>query len=84
MPTRDSGRTPATNPMISSAFDQVWQWEGSWWRPVYRKGQRCRILVWAPAMNSVLVEFEDGFKVNTSRWAVRPVRQGEVEQSSFF
>lgn len=67
-----------------SDFDHVWQWEGSWWRPVYRKGQACRILVRAPKMNSVLVEFEDGFKVNTSRWAVRPIRQVEREQLSFF
>jgi len=39
-----------------------------------RKGQRCRILVRAKRMNSVLVEFEDGFRVVTSRYAVRRTR----------
>lgn len=31
-----------------------------------RMGQRCRVLV-RGSMNSALVEFEDGFRVNTSR-----------------
>jgi hypothetical protein len=35
-----------------------------------RNRQPCRILA-RGAMNSILVEFDDGFKVVTSRWAVR-------------
>lgn len=50
-------------------FDHVWYWRD---RPTYsnRKGQRCRVLV-RGGKNSVLVEFEDGFRVVTSRYAVR-------------
>jgi hypothetical protein len=50
-----------------SEFDHVW-----WWRAKLgeRKGQRCRVLV-RGRMNSVLVEFEDGYRVVTSRHAVR-------------
>lgn len=51
-------------------FDYVWFWKQSWMRPIDRKGQRCRILV-RGRKNSVLVEFEDGFQVVTSRYAVR-------------
>lgn len=36
-----------------------------------RKDQPCRVLIRAPRMNSILVEFEDGYKVVTSRYAVR-------------
>ena len=36
-----------------------------------RKGQACRVLVRSRRMNSVLVEFADGFKVVTSRNYVR-------------
>lgn len=35
-----------------------------------RFGQRCRVLA-RGRMNSCLVEFPDGYKVITSRWAVR-------------
>jgi len=56
---------------LSRDFDHIW-----WWRTRLpeRKGQRCRILVRAKRMNSVLVEFEDGFRVVTSRYAVRRTR----------
>lgn len=37
-----------------------------------RKGQRCRVLV-RGAMNSCLVEFEDGFRVITSRNYIRRI-----------
>lgn len=64
-------------------FDQVW-----WWRPqpipgrvVDRKGQRCRVLAHG-SMNSVLVEFEDGYKVVTSRYAVR-LAKVERQQALF-
>jgi len=44
-----------------------------WWKSHLpeRKGQRCAVLV-RGNMNSVLVEFEDGQRVVTSRFAVRP------------
>ena len=51
-------------------FDHVWYWRAQPMRPIDRKGQRCRVLV-SGAKNSVLVEFPDGFKVVTSRYAVR-------------
>ena len=35
-----------------------------------RKGQPCRVLV-RGKMNTILVEFEDGFKTTASRYAVR-------------
>ncbi|MBO0703010.1 MAG: hypothetical protein J2P38_08770 [Candidatus Dormibacteraeota bacterium] len=38
-----------------------------------RFGQRCRVLV-RGSLNSCLVEFEDGYKVVTSRWYVRKRR----------
>jgi hypothetical protein len=53
--------------MSDGGFDHVW-----WWRSKLpeRKGRRCRVLV-RGAMNSVIVEFEDGVRVVTSRYAVR-------------
>jgi len=45
-----------------------------------RFGQRCRVLVRSRRMNSALVEFEDGFRVVTSRNYVRklptPTKEG--------
>lgn len=46
-----------------TTFDWVWRVTT---RLPERKGQLCRVLVWGK-MNSVLVEFEDGFQVVTSR-----------------
>lgn len=48
----------------------VWFWRS---RLPERKGQPCRILA-RGAMNSVLVEFADGVRVVTSRYAVRSRR----------
>jgi hypothetical protein len=48
-------------------FDYVWFWRS---RLPERKGQACRVVV-RGRMNSVLVEFADGYKVITSRYAVR-------------
>jgi hypothetical protein len=45
----------------------MWRWRK---RLGERYGQRCRILA-RGSKNSVLVEFEDGYRVLTSRWAVR-------------
>ena len=46
----------------------VWFWRC---RLPERKGQPCRVLVRTQAGNSALVEFEDGLRVVTSRFAVR-------------
>ena len=48
-------------------FDQVWYWRS---RLPERKGQPCRVLV-RGKMNTILVEFADGYQVTTSRYAVR-------------
>jgi hypothetical protein len=51
----------------SPAYPCVWRWRV---RLPERKSQRCRITA-RGALNSVRVEFADGFWVITSRWAVR-------------
>lgn len=48
-------------------LDHVWFWRS---RLPERKGQSCRVVA-RGRMNSVLVEFADGFRVVTSRYAVR-------------
>jgi hypothetical protein len=53
--------------MAVTAFDYIWYWRS---RLAERKGQACRVLAHG-SMNSVLVEFEDGYLVITSRYAVR-------------
>lgn len=57
--------------MTKPPFDRVWFWRS---RLPERKGQACRILA-RGTMNSCLVEFTDGFKVVTSRFAVRRLPQ---------
>lgn len=52
-------------------YPYIWFWRT---RLPERKGQRCRVLVRAKAMNSILVEFEDGYRVVTSRFAVRKAK----------
>jgi hypothetical protein len=47
--------------------DHTWYWRA---RLPERKGQPCRVLV-RGSMNSILVEFADGFRAVTSRYAVR-------------
>lgn len=42
-----------------------------------RKGKRCRVLV-RSAMNSCLVEFEDGYRVVTSRNYTRRIKSNPV------
>lgn len=54
---------------MTTGFDHYWYWKS---RLPERKGQRCRVLV-RGKMNSILVEFEDEFKVVTSRYAVRKI-----------
>lgn len=48
----------------------TWFWKS---RLPERKGQLCRVLA-RGEMNSILVEFEDGYKVVTSRFAVRLIK----------
>lgn len=48
-------------------FDHVWYWRV---RLSDRKGQLCRVLA-RGKMNNILVEFEDGYRVVTARYAVR-------------
>jgi hypothetical protein len=51
-------------------FDHIWYWKRNEFRRIDRKGQGCRVLI-RGAKNSILVEFEDGFRCVTSRYAVR-------------
>ena len=55
-----------------SDYPLVWFWRA---RLPERKGQRCRVLV-RGKLNSILVEFADGLRVVTSRYAVRHVAPG--------
>ena len=55
---------------MSVVYDHVWFWRK---RLPYRKGQRCRVIL-RGGMNSVLVEFPDGDRRVTSRYAVRKVQ----------
>lgn len=48
-------------------YPYVWFWVA---KLPERKGQRCRVVT-RGGWNSVLVEFQDGFRVLTSRNAVR-------------
>lgn len=54
------------------AFPYVWHWCQGPWRVFdrERKGERCRV-VCRGAMNSALVEFEDGWRTVTSRNGLR-------------
>jgi hypothetical protein len=53
--------------MEGYGFPYVWAWRQSAHRAFdrCRKGERCRV------MNSALVEFEDGYRVVTSRNGIR-------------
>lgn len=48
----------------------VWFWRT---RLPDRKGQPCKVLA-RGKLNSVLVQFEDGWKVVTSRFAIRKIK----------
>lgn len=56
---------------MNVVYSCVWYWRA---RLPERKGQRCRVLA-RGKMNSILVEFADGWKVVTSRYAVRKVEK---------
>jgi hypothetical protein len=54
---------------LSSARTHTWYWRE---RLPERKGQPCRVIC-TGKLNSALVEFADGFRVVTSRYAVRKI-----------
>ena len=54
-------------PGKSVTTEYVWRWRA---RLPERWGHRCRVVA-RGRLNSILVEFEDGFRVVTSRYAVR-------------
>jgi hypothetical protein len=53
-------------------YPYIWSWGNPAKYPVLglRKGQPCRV-VCRGAMNSALIEFEDGYRVITSRYGIR-------------
>jgi hypothetical protein len=61
--------------MSDDAYDYVWH---SRKNLPGRKGQRCRVLA-RGRMNSVLVEFEDGFRAIVSRFALRRSQDRPLE-----
>ncbi len=63
---------------MSAAYTSVW-----WWRSRLgdRKGQRCRVIA-RGRLNSIVVEFEDGFRVVTSRYAVREPRDAPRDRGT--
>jgi hypothetical protein len=59
------------DPEREKAYPYTWFWKS---RLPDRKGQQCRVLK-RGRMNSILVEFPDGFRVVTSRYAVRKINR---------
>ena len=53
---------------VAGIYDHVWYWRS---RLPDRKGSPCRVVARSRRLGSVLVEFEDGCRVVTSRYAVR-------------
>lgn len=53
---------------MAGNYDHVWYWRS---RLPERKGSPCRVVARSRRLGSVLVEFEDGVRVVTSRYAVR-------------
>lgn len=53
---------------MSAGLPYIWSWRVK--PPGDRKGQRCRVVA-RGRMNSALVEFEDGYRVVTSRNGLR-------------
>jgi len=49
------------------SYNYIWFWKK---KLPDRKNKKCRVLV-RGGMNSILIEFKDGLKVVTSRFAVR-------------
>ena len=62
-----SGMQKENKDYDKTSYGYVWFWKS---RLPDRNGQPCRIVA-RGKMNSILVEFSDGFRVITSRYAVR-------------
>ena len=52
---------------VRKPYDHIWYWRA---KLGDRKGQRCRVVA-RGAKSSILVEFEDGYRVVTGRYSVR-------------
>lgn len=52
-------------------YPYIWFWRK---KLPERKDKPCRVLVRSSRMNSALIEFEDGFRVVSSRNAVRKIK----------
>lgn len=66
--------------MTETTYDQVWRWK-KWLGNRHR--QPCRILARGLRMNTILVEFDDGYKTITSRYAVRPAQPSDQHKGLF-
>lgn len=64
-------RGPAVKYPPGGPFDHVWWWRS---RLPERKGERCRV-THRGTRNSIGVEFADGQRVVTSRFAVRKAKE---------
>lgn len=80
--TQPAGGVPAekrynmdTSGKRDEEMTHVWFWRS---RLPERKGCPCRILA-RGKMNSILVEFSDGYKTVTSRYAVRRIKESETK-----
>jgi hypothetical protein len=62
-----SGMSKETSETKNQEYPYVWFWMS---RLPERKGEPCRVVA-RGKMNSILVEFEDRFRVVTSRYAIR-------------
>lgn len=51
-------------------YNYVYFWKNNELRAAL-KGRTCKVVKWGKKMNSVLVEFEDGLRVLTSKNAIR-------------
>lgn len=60
-------------PDAAPVYPYFWRWLA---RLPERKGQFCRVLAWG-RMNTVLIEFPDGYRVTTSRHGIRLRRPPE-------
>jgi hypothetical protein len=60
-------------------FPYVWAWDRyrcfEWNIPGGYKGKRCRLLA-STRMNSVAIEFEDGYRTITSRNGLKRAKEG--------
>jgi hypothetical protein len=62
-----SGMSKENKADVKTEFTHTWFWKS---RLPERKGQLSKVIA-RGKMNSILVEFQDGMKVLTSRYAVR-------------